>query len=124
MTIGDGNAIVPSAKCTIRGQVIDKNDSLTQKVVMAEVTCSRSAKFNLFRITTRIKKGWILSRTKENLTLTKGIRNVVLDVKINTPKGVLFSIRIKRIDAKEVALKPLMKAIKCYSRWPQLPKRA
>ena len=82
---------------------MDTNGSPTQKVAMMEVTCSNMAKHNLFRITTRINKGWILSGTKYNLTPTKGARKVVFDVKIDTSKGVLFCIRIKRIDAKELA---------------------
>ena len=72
--------------------------------MMENVTCSETAKHNLLSLTSRIKKGWILNGTKDSLILTKEGKKVVFDVKIHTPKGILFCIRIKRRDANEVAM--------------------
>ena len=41
-------------------------------------------------------KGWKLSGSQNHLILYKGNLKIKVDIKIKTPKGILFVIKIKR----------------------------
>jgi len=55
-----------------------------------------TAKFNLFSITQMINKGWKLEGNSELITIRKGNFVICFDVKISTPKGVLYGTKLIR----------------------------
>jgi hypothetical protein len=55
-----------------------------------------SNKFNLYSITQAILNKWILHGNTEAIWLTKDNKKVVFDIKIHTPKGVVFCMNLRR----------------------------
>jgi hypothetical protein len=54
------------------------------------------AKYNLISITYMLKQGWKLGGDNKTTWLTKDDNTLVFDVAVNTNKGMLFYIVIKR----------------------------
>jgi hypothetical protein len=52
-----------------------------------------TAKFNLFSVTQMKNKGWKLDGDKESIRLKKGKFTICFDIKILTPKGVLYAMK-------------------------------
>jgi hypothetical protein len=50
----------------------------------------------LFSVTKLMKQGWTQGGDAKALWLDKGDQNLKFDIKIDTPKGMLFAIYIKR----------------------------
>ena len=78
------------------GTVYNKQDEPVYPVKLQNVVVSQAATFNLFSITSMLKKGWILSGSTNHLTLTKDAIVIDFDIKIATHKGMLFCIKICR----------------------------
>jgi hypothetical protein len=53
-----------------------------------------SNKFNLYSITQAILNKWLLHGNTKGIWLTKGDKKVVFDIKIHTPKGVVFCMNL------------------------------
>lgn len=81
--------------------VYNKDDKKLNKVTLSGVTYSPQARFNLFSISLMMEKGWLLSGNNDCIKLKKGNQELVFDVKVETPKGVLYCIKMKRDAAAE-----------------------
>jgi hypothetical protein len=96
MIMGNGSNTPAVTVGDIIGTISDTKGADKGRLMLSEVTHSPQAKFNLLSIPALMKKGWILSGTKKALILEKNKKKVVFDIVINTPKGMLFCMRIKR----------------------------
>jgi hypothetical protein len=96
MIMGNGSNTPAVTVGDIIGTISDANGAERGRLMLSEVTHSPQAKFNLMTIPALMKKGWVLSGTKKALILEKNKKKVVFDIVINTPKGMLFCMRIKR----------------------------
>jgi hypothetical protein len=96
MIMGNGSNTQAETVGDIIGTVTGTNGEEKGRLLLKEVTHSPQAKFNLMSIPALMKKGWVLSGTKKALILEKNKKKVVFDIIINTPKGMLFCMRIKR----------------------------
>ena len=67
---------------------------------MAELPVIPESGFNLFSGTRMMDNGWIMSGDKEKIVIKKGGQEIVFDIKIRTPKGVVFCAYIKPRVAK------------------------
>jgi hypothetical protein len=54
-----------------------------------------SNKFNLYSITQALLNKWMLHGNAEAIWLTKGDKKVVFDIKIHTPKGMVFCMNLR-----------------------------
>ena len=96
VVMGNGEKIERELTGNVKGHILDKNGKKVKKVQIENVIVSTEAEFNLFSITSMIRKGWELKGSNEMLEITKGKQSVKFDIKIKTPRGMLFLIAIKR----------------------------
>ena len=91
-TMGNG----ASAKASVIGDLLGTVNG--QKIKVSEVIYCPDAKFNLFSLTTMMKKGWKLRGNKDEIELIYGHgeskKSIKFDVKVNTTKGVLYCMKI------------------------------
>jgi hypothetical protein len=66
------------------------------RVKIEDMSYLPNGKFNLFSLTQLMSKGWSLEGNMDGLKLRKGNQVLTFDIKIPTPKGILFGIQIKR----------------------------
>ena len=98
------DTIVDASKNKITGSVVgdmpsiicNKHGQELRGVNIQDVVYSPKNGFNLFSITKRLKIGWTLGGNADSLWITKGEKKVVFDIKIETPKGIVFAIYFKR----------------------------
>lgn len=63
---------------------------------MTDVAVVSTAGFNLFSISKMTKNGWILNGDADVYVLTKGNQEIKVDIKVNTPKGMVYCLYIKQ----------------------------
>jgi hypothetical protein len=80
----------------ISGRVCDKNGNVLNDAKITDVTHLPEAKYNLFSITKLQNEGWNLSGDSNAIWLTKGDVEIRFDIKILTPKGVLYAMYHQR----------------------------
>jgi len=90
VVMGNGNAAKASMIGDVAGTLISKYGVELHPVTLSNTTYSKEAKFNLFSLTMMMKKGWKLTGNVDNLTLTKEDKKTVFDIKVLTPKGIIF----------------------------------
>jgi hypothetical protein len=96
VVMGNGNACATSIVGDLIATMCNKNGKVLMPIKLGDVTCSNDVKFNLFSITAMLKKGWTMQGTKESITLKQGKKRICFDAVIDTPKGRLFTMLIKR----------------------------
>ena len=96
MMMGNGSETKGAKEGTVKGSLCDKNGSTLAPITLSGVTYSKDAKLNLLSLTQLMKKGWTIGSDSSGISMTKGGQVLKFDVVINTPKGVLYCIRIKR----------------------------
>ena len=94
--MGNGNACRTSIVGDLIATMCDKTGKALMPIKLGDMTCSADVKFNLFSITAMLKKGWSMKGTQKSITLNKGKLSLCFDAIIDTPKGRLFTILIKR----------------------------
>ena len=67
-----------------------------------DVSVLLHGKYNLFSLGTMMKKGWQMSGDDQGIIISKGGIQLVFDIIIPTPKGILYAMYLKR-GAAEVA---------------------
>jgi hypothetical protein len=80
----------------ISGRVCDKNGNVLNEAKITDVTHLPEGKYKLFSITKLQTEGWILSGDANAIWLTKGDIEIKFDIKIPTPKGVLYAMYHQR----------------------------
>ena len=103
VVMGNGTAARAQTVGAVLGTICNKNGKELNKLTLSEVTYASNSKFNLFSISAMIKKGWKLNGDNKKLELTKDKQKLVFDIKINTPKGILFCMHVKRNRNEEAA---------------------
>lgn len=80
----------------LAGMVCNKFGNQLNRVTIQDVTVISSAGYNLFSISKMLKQGWKLTGDEELLEITKGENKLVFDIRVQTPRGVLFALYLKR----------------------------
>jgi hypothetical protein len=81
---------------SIDGRLCDKNGNVLNDAKISDVTHFPEAKYNLFSITKLQNDGWTLGGNADAIWLTKGDIEIKFDIKIRTPKGVLYAMYHQR----------------------------
>ena len=98
-TMGNGQREDASIVGNLQGQYKNLD------VIIANVSFSENAKFNLFSVNSLLMNGWTLTGDTSGISLKKGHIMITFDIVIKTKKGKLFCTRIKRRDvAQEISL--------------------
>ena len=85
------------------GVLHDKNGNALNRVKMQDVSVVPSGGFNLFSITKMQMSGWKLEGDKQSIRLTKNGQEIIFDIKIQTPKGVIFAAYFERTELGNAA---------------------
>ena len=85
------------------GVLHDKNGNALNRVKMQDVCVVPSGGFNLFSITKMQMSGWKLEGDKQSIRLTKNGQEIIFDIKIQAPKGVIFAVYFERTELGNAA---------------------
>ena len=100
ITMGNGNQEKAAEVADIVGNMCDKYGNEIGVAKLSDVTILPTGKYNLFSVTQMMKRGWNLKGDKEALVLEKGEQQIVFDICIPTPKGMLFAMYVKRVQTE------------------------
>jgi hypothetical protein len=93
ITMGNGKSEEDAAVIgSIDGKLCDKNGNVLNDAKIIDVTHLPKAKYNLFSITKLQNDGWTLGGNADAIWLTKGDVEIKFNIKIPTPKGVLYAM--------------------------------
>ena len=96
MVMGNGSDSIASSIGDIKGCKIDKNGNNVHKIRITNIMHSDSCRFNLFSMSRMVNEGWKLSGDEDSLRLKKNEFELVFDIKVPTPKGFLYCMRVIR----------------------------
>jgi hypothetical protein len=95
-----GQAIKPSMEVDLPGMYCDKSGEDQFAVKLINVDVIPESHYNLISITKLMEEGHKISgNKKDGITDQKGSRVIKFDIKVETPKGVLWCAYIKRPEA-------------------------
>ena len=96
MTMGNGAREGTAMIGDLNGTMCDKEGHELGVATLKDVAYLPMSKFNLFSVTKLQREGWILHGHKNQIKLTKGTSSVVFDIVIDTPKGAIYGMYLKR----------------------------
>jgi hypothetical protein len=96
ITMANGSSEDATVIGDISGRACDKNGNVLNDAKITDVTHLPEGKYNLFSITKLQNEGWILNGDASAIWLTKGDIEIKFDIKIPTPKGVLYAMYHQR----------------------------
>ena len=76
----------------IKGMICDQSRNQVKQATIADFTHLKNSKYNLFSKTKMTQKEWILGGNENSIWLKKGTMTFMFDIKISTPKRVLFAM--------------------------------
>ena len=80
----------------IKGNLCDKFGNELASTSLQDVLIIPSCPFNLFSVTKLINQGWLLSGDKEAMVLSNGTNKIMFDIKVHSPKGLIYAMYLKR----------------------------
>lgn len=95
VSLGDKSAVAATVVGDIKGRMCDRFGTELARATLTEVALI-SKGFNLFSCTKMQMKGWTLGGDANSIWLKKGERKIVFDIKITTPKGMIFAMFLQR----------------------------
>ena len=98
--MGNGNGIEATKVGDVIGTLCKGDGTEIGSMCIQGATYSPNAKFNLLSLPCMMKKGWSLEGNNKGLKLLKDSQVVNFDVIVNTPKGMLFCLRMKRNESE------------------------
>jgi hypothetical protein len=100
VTMGNGKAEQASMIGDIPGVWCDQQGQVVEYARLTDVTYIPNSVFNLFSATKRLKQGWTMHGNADMITFTKGDKELVFDITIETKKGAIFCAYIKRTNVE------------------------
>ena len=90
-TVGaTGPAVAADFEGDIQVAAQDKNGTEYRKFKLTNVTCKKTANFNLMSMGAMLVAGWESRGTADMITLTKGEVNIKFDVVVKTKRGAIY----------------------------------
>jgi hypothetical protein len=96
ITMGKGAREGTAMIGDLQGTMCTKEGNELAVATLKDVAYLLALKFNLFSVTKLQQDGWILHGDKDQIKLTKGNCSVVFNIVIDTPKGAIFAMYLKR----------------------------
>jgi len=92
-----GNGLVEKVKSvgSLIGTVCNKHGQMLNQVKFTDVSYMPQGEFNLFSITKMMNEGWKLAGDKQKIVLRKNGHELAFDIRIPTPKGVIYCMYFK-----------------------------
>jgi hypothetical protein len=96
ITMGNGAREGAAMIGDLSGIMCSKEGNEMGEATLKDVAYLPTSKFNLFSVTKLQRNGWILHGDRNQIKLTKGDKSVVFDIVIDTPKGAIYAMYLKR----------------------------
>ena len=80
----------------IRGTLCNQYGQSLKETTLTDVACVPTGGLNLLSISRILKQGWKLVGDSKALKIKKGRNEVVFDLLVPTPKGMIFTVYIDR----------------------------
>jgi hypothetical protein len=97
-----GKAIKPSMEVDLPGMYCDKNGDDQFAVKLRDVDVIPESHYNLISVTKLMEEGHkVTGNKKDGLSVEKGGRIIKFDIRVETPKGVLWCAYIQRSGSEE-----------------------
>ena len=101
IAMADNNCVVTTKIGALSGIMVDKNGNELSHLKLSEVSFAPAAAYNLFSVSKRVNEGWTLKSElttdgDTSLVLERNGARIVFDIKIETPKGAIYCMRMKR----------------------------
>jgi hypothetical protein len=105
ITVGNGEVIVAKKTGDIPGVICDKHGNTLNTATISEVALTKGTPFNLFSLTKLMTQGWTLGGDgTKGITLTKQNNVLSFDIPIETPKGIVYAMYVRRSEVAAPAL--------------------
>ena len=115
ISVSNGEAMVAKKVGDIPCEICDKHGNILQTAKISEVALTKSSPFNLFSLTKMMRQGWKLSGDGDNgITLKKGENILAFHIPIETPKGVVYAMYVRRSEISNPALVTTMNVEKAH----------
>jgi hypothetical protein len=115
IAVGKGEVMVAKKTGEIPCEIMDNYGNPLKTCVIKDVALTKSSPFNLFSLTKMMKQGWTLGGDQETgITLSKGNQKLTFDIPIETPKGVVYAIYLRRSEVAAPALPTTMSIDKAH----------
>ena len=116
ITVANGTNASTSKIGDIVGTLCDRHGKRLSSVQLQEVSLLPTGAFNLFSVSKLMMKGWRLSGDSTAMKLTNGRDEIIFDIKIPSPRGMLYAIYIDRaVEMGQVATdKPTLSVSKAH----------
>jgi hypothetical protein len=109
ITVGNGEVMVAKKTGDIPCDIMNKYGNPLKTCVIKDFALTKSSPFNLFSLTKMMKQRWTLGGDQETgITLSKGDQKLSFDIPIETPKGVVYAIYLRRSEVAAPALPATM----------------
>ena len=103
LTVENGDNIAADAIVDLAVDVCSNRGESLGSGLLKDAMYASKGKYNLFSLSKCLKDGWTMRGDKEAITLVnKAGKEIKFDIKINTTRGVLFCIYLKRKVSTEV----------------------
>jgi hypothetical protein len=100
--VGVNGEWLPAEKVgDLRCIMLTKDGDKIRGMTMRPVQYSKNACGNMFSEAKLIKEGWSVKKNSERAVLSKGGEKLVFDVKVYQGSGLMFAMRVKRVDCRE-----------------------
>ena len=94
--MGNGSVITASTIGDLRGTICDNKGLEIQPVTLTDVHVLPGSPFNIISGTKLLMKGFTVKGNHNEIIYVKDNHQIKFDIKIETERGVLFAIKIKR----------------------------
>jgi hypothetical protein len=116
ITVGNGEVMMAKKVGDIPCEMCDKYGNVLKKCIVTDVALTRGSPFNLSSLTKMIKQGWTPGGDKiTGITLTTGDQTLEFDMPIETPKGVVYAMFMRRTEVAAPAMPTAMNIAKAHS---------
>ena len=100
IAMADNNCVATKKIGALSGIMVDKNGKELSHLKLSEVSFAPAAAYNLFSVSKTVNEGWTLSSElttdgDTSLVLARDGARIVFDIKIETPKGAIYCMRMK-----------------------------
>jgi hypothetical protein len=99
ITVGNGEVMIAKKQGNIPCEICDKYGNTLKTGIITDVALTKGSPFNLFSLTKMMKQGWTLGGDKmKGITLKKEGKELTFDIPVETPKGVVYAMYMRRTE--------------------------
>jgi hypothetical protein len=115
ITVGNGEVMVAKKTGDIPCEICDKYGKTLTTGLITDVSLTKNSPFNLFSLTKMMRQGWKLGGDNMNgITLEKKDKVLKFDIPIETPKGVVYAMYVRRSEIAAPVMPTIMNIEKAH----------